>query len=255
MSILGDIFEYSWKLTPENLQIKIFEKLKHMEGESSQNRNIKQMFRDIRDSGYTFDTIIDVGAYEGEWSQNIYHIFPDANYIMIEPLEEKEPILNNVDVPNKEIYTSVLADTSGKVVDFHKNNTGSSYYPENRQIEMDVTTRETKRIDDLLSNKVFSNALLKMDVQGAEIDILKGAANIIDDISMIYLECSLIEFNEGAPLCEEVINELRRLGYIPFDIGEMHHKGNQLIQIDLLFVSQDLELTNEWQEVFQRQES
>lgn len=206
-----------------------------------------RLFENLRDSGYRPDTVIDVGAYKGRWTNSIHRIFPDVELIMIEAQEDKKQVLESLTVPNKKIYISVLSDVQNKTVQFHKGKTGSSYYPENTDFEMDVKERQTERLDSLLEDEQLSNILLKLDVQGAELDVIEGATGILDSVSTIYLECSLIEYNEGAPLVEDVVNDLRERGFIPYSIGNKHHRGNQIIQIDILFVDNNSKLADEWQ--------
>lgn len=206
-----------------------------------------RLFENLRDSGYSPDTVIDVGAYKGWWSKSIHGVFSDAEIIMIEAQEDKKEVLESLEAPNKEVYISVLSDVPNKTVQFYKGKTGSSYYPENTDFEMDITERQTERLDSLLEDEQLSNALLKLDVQGAELDVIEGATGILDSVSVIYIECSLIEYNDGAPLVEDVVNDLRERGFIPYSIGNKHHRGNQIIQIDILFVDDNSKLADEWQ--------
>jgi hypothetical protein len=57
------------------------------------------MFQDLarlRDQGFAPTDILDVGAYEGDFSRGVRQIFGDANILMIDALAEKAPLLANV---------------------------------------------------------------------------------------------------------------------------------------------------------------
>lgn len=77
-----------------------------------------------------------------------------------------------------------------------------------------------------------------MDVQGSELDIIKGALPIIKDTRFLILELGILEYNQGAPLIGEVIEELNKLGFVMMDILDFNHSDDTyLIQIDALFAN------------------
>lgn len=77
-----------------------------------------------------------------------------------------------------------------------------------------------------------------MDVQGAELDIIKGGLPIIKNSKYLLLEMQLLMFNKGAPRIEEVISYLHSIGFKFIDIFDFIYEGSQdLIQIDGLFIN------------------
>jgi hypothetical protein len=77
-----------------------------------------------------------------------------------------------------------------------------------------------------------------MDVQGSELDIIKGAIPIIKDTKFLILELSLLQYNQGSPLIGKVIEELNKLDFIMIDILDFNHSDDTyLIQIDALFAN------------------
>lgn len=236
------------KLAEQALEVVFSEDLKDSIFERVQNRSDTYIFRQMRSRGFTPSTVIDVGAYEGEWSSMISGIYPNSEYILIEPLESKRKELQSVSLPSKTIYNAVLSDTAGERVTFYEMETGSSIYPESTDVERTETTRQTDTLDNILASHALDSALLKIDAQGAELDILEGAAQSLDDIGAIYLETSLVEYNQGAPRIDEVINYLTGKGYRVEDVGASHRWGGQLAQVDLLFTDSELELTEAWKD-------
>lgn len=64
--------------------------------------------------------------------------------------------------------------------------------------------------------------LLKCDVQGAELDVIRGASHLLEkDIQVVLLELSFLPYNEGAPLASRVISSMSLRGL--FDIAELHY--------------------------------
>lgn len=239
MSIYGSIFQFVWQMLPIYAREKIIKEVEM----NAENR----LFEDLRNSGYRPQTIIDVGAHNGLWAKSIQSVFPNSKLIMIEAKEEKRELLESLDAVNKDVYISVLSDTTGENIEFHVEGTASSYYPETTDVEMSTQIRQTERLDSLLDNESLANVLLKLDVQGAELDIINGGTGILDSVSAIYAECSLTEYNEGAPLVEDVISALREKGYVPYSIANKQYRGDQIIQIDVLFVNKNSEAIDDWQ--------
>jgi hypothetical protein len=74
--------------------------------------------------------------------------------------------------------------------------------------------RQTKTLDTLVREKGWEAPdLIKMDVQGCELDIIKGAVNTIRYCPHIILELQNKEYMKGAPMRDEVINYMKFIGY------------------------------------------
>ena len=160
--------------------------------------------------------------------------------------------------------------------------TGDSLYRENSNIydEKNILIRHlpTGTVDSLLSGMNFGDAIqrnvvsvlengrtrigksgytmIKLDVQGAELEVLQGATSTIaaDDVSFILVEVSLdiFQYNEGGARFSEVVAFMASQGFGVFDIHEIHSVRTRpteknentplrervlptFVQIDLLF--------------------
>lgn len=70
------------------------------------------------------------------------------------------------------------------------------------------------RLSDVLDvDDISRPCLMKIDVQGAELDVLAGAANLLDYIDFIYIELSYVQLYEGQPLATEILKYLFGIGY------------------------------------------
>ena len=80
--------------------------------------------------------------------------------------------------------------------------------------------------------------LLKLDVQGYEIEVLKGGARALAEAEAFLLEVPLLQYNEGAPLFAEVVEFMKDAGFVAFDIcGQVRRETDgALFQVDILFV-------------------
>jgi hypothetical protein len=80
--------------------------------------------------------------------------------------------------------------------------------------------------------------VLKLDVQGYELEVIAGAAPILDQVEVIIAECSLYPFQKGIPLIHEVVDRVVEFGYLIYDAAdEMRWPSGTLAQLDLVFVN------------------
>jgi FkbM family methyltransferase len=88
-------------------------------------------------------------------------------------------------------------------------------YPEASRFDIkSIEEVQTTRLSDLLKLKNFSLDLLKIDVQGAEMEVLNGLGeNDIKNIKVIEIECSVIKFYKGASSFSDVFTFLDNSGF------------------------------------------
>jgi hypothetical protein len=73
--------------------------------------------------------------------------------------------------------------------------------------------------------------------------VLKGAAATLPGIEVVVAELSLVEYNRGAPLIADVVAELKRLGFLMFDVYPLaRHESGALMQADAIFVRRESQL-------------
>ncbi len=86
---------------------------------------------------------------------------------------------------------------------------------------------------------------IKMDVQGAELDVLKGGIETLSKAMIVELELSLMRYNEGAPLASEIITWMWLNGFEMFEITEIMYleengdANNKTVQMNVLFLNRD----------------
>jgi FkbM family methyltransferase len=202
--------------------------------------DIKQFLRDLRDpypfppahinylnklkdEGLQPKVIYDIGACVLHWTDRVRNIWPDAEVIAFEAADVHEFLYQETGI---RYHIGVLSNESGKEVNFYQNDEapgGNSYYRENAEIQpaaahlySDKYLRKLRTItlDAIVNLKQFPPPdLIKMDVQGAELDVLKGAQETIKTAKHIILELQIVEYNKGAPLKDVVIEYMDSIGY------------------------------------------
>jgi FkbM family methyltransferase len=177
----------------------------------------------LKDGGFTPKTIYDVGACVLHWTNEAKQIWPDSTVIAFEAMPSCEFLYKE---NNMMYHVGVLSDESGKTVEFYQNDWhpgGNSYYIENSDInansafyfnETHKRTYQTVTLDAVHRLKQLPEPeLLKMDVQGAELDVLRGAAEVLETVEHVILELQSVEYNKGAPLRETVFEYMHSIGF------------------------------------------
>jgi hypothetical protein len=186
----------------------------------------------LKNKGFNPKSILDLGAYHGNWTRQVKSIFPESEFFMIDAIDYDE--LKYSGIP----YTiSVLYSEKTQVPWYEKRNTGDSIFKERTSHFTNVaeTYKDTDTLDSLFEGKQFD--FIKIDCQGAEIPILKGGQELIKNTEVILLEVPFAgQYNKGVSSFQEHICYMKSIGFLPFDIIELHRASNILIQIDIIFI-------------------
>jgi len=213
--------------------------------------------RTFRANGFEPDVIFDVGAYIGNWTRLARKIFPEARVLMIEPQPSKKQSLQQFADQHQNItFRSALVGAESKpTVPFFDMETGSSVYEENSGAARNVIQLPMQTLSDIAEEAGFlgtRNALLKMDVQGSEFDVLRGADRVLPGVTAVLAEVSLVERNVGAPQFMEVITFLKDRGFTVYDLAGFRRIRKVLDQVDLIFIREDSPLRMTWRKADKR---
>tara|TARA_B110000902_G_scaffold149406_1_gene172056 strand:- start:461 stop:1108 length:648 start_codon:yes stop_codon:yes gene_type:complete len=203
------------------------------------NDFIYERYEVLRDKhNFTPTKVLDIGAHFGNWYKTIKSIYPDAEVLSVEANPNCTTKLSRVN-PNSII--SCLGKEEG-TTQFYINPsdpycTGASMYREQTELYNHPTeiTLPVKTLDSL--NQQFD--FIKMDVQGAEFDVIKGGLNTIHNATILQLELEMLDYNKGAPKASEIITNLYNLGFDLFDIGSFYYWDKKLNQSDMFFVNRN----------------
>lgn len=214
---------------------------------------MKSCLERLAADGFELTRAVDIGACRGEWTQMLRMVYPHASVLMIEPQTRHEALLAEYvdasDAPTtfepllvgaqqrSEIPFHVLDDAYG--------GTGSSVMRELSNVSGHVEARVMETMRSVIEATSFGTPqLVKLDVQGYELQVLEGFGDVLAEIDFLLLEIAVTPYNEGAPLMAEVIEWLDQRGFVTHDLaGDTRLPDGRLAQIDLLFANQRLECT------------
>jgi FkbM family methyltransferase len=184
---------------------------------------------------------LDIGAHTGEFTKDLTRLAPNCDVIMVEANPNCEPYLQKL----KYGYDIVaLSNKQGKAELFvEKANaigTGTSLYKENTEWYADGKFENVEvELDTLDNRSYFADEvidLVKLDVQGAELDILEGGRKTITRSKYVLIETSLVVYNHGAPLVDAIVPKMKEYGFYMEDILDyLKFNKNQISQMDILF--------------------
>ena len=203
--------------------------------------NLSSVIQRLTAEGYKINHVFDIGANKGKWTALCSRARVRATVCMFEGNPNQSPPRL---APNHKWFNSVLSSPETSEVDFYAvSGTGDSYYKEQTKaynncipLKLQTTTLD-KLVED---NSLPFPQLMKMDTQGSELDILRGAASIIKSVGVVVIETAILPYNKGAPRFDDYINALSELEFVPVGIEEIHISNNLLIQLDIVFLKQDI---------------
>jgi FkbM family methyltransferase len=209
----------------KNKFFKYFEKL-----------NYQSVLKDLVSRGLAINTVYDIGAHKGRWTKQHAALFPHARFYLFEANKEHAEKLKS---RGHQTFIGVLSSDGEPAKFYKKAGTGDSLYRENTATYSEETFEvvATKTLHQVAtSEKLPRPDFVKLDVQGAEIDVLKGAGDLLDDCSLLLAECPIVPYNLGAPELKEYLDYFKSAGFSPLRITEQHSSKGSLLQIDILFL-------------------
>lgn len=191
--------------------------------------------------GFKPQTVIDVGVAYGTF--DLYEKFPDSIHLLIEPLEEFETVLKDISRKYKADYViSAASAKPGKIIiNVHSDLSSSSIYKEVEGSHVDGVPREVPAvtIDDICKERNLRGPyLIKIDIQGAELDVLNGARKVLKDTELIILEVQLFQFFVNGPQFYDIVSYMNDKGFVVYDIFNncIRPLDGALASVDMAFV-------------------
>jgi FkbM family methyltransferase len=195
------------------------------------------------------DAVIDVGANRGETCIQWLKQFPTATLYAFEPLPDLAELVRartSNDAARVKVFQIAASDTSGEVYfNVHTDHPSSSSLraatKESAQVlpftgKTHQITVKADTLDGALAGEPFSNALMKLDVQGHELSVLNGARKILPLVRFIKVEINLQPLYESQPSLGDITKLLMSSGFKFFGVAEQFHLQNgRPVFLDALF--------------------
>ncbi len=192
----------------------------------------------IKQLGFEPRTVIDVGAALGTF--HLYEVFRESRHLLIEPIVENEPYLAQIcrKIGNAEYIIAAATREPGTVeLTVHPDLVHSSISDNQATSDETPYTRTVPAItlDQICrERKLEAPYLIKVDVDGKEVDVLAGATEILKHTEYVIVEVSL--FGQ----MYEVMDFMRTQGFVAYDMVSLAWRplDNALWQCDMAFVKE-----------------
>ena len=214
----------------------------------------------LKNQGFYPDLVVDIGVAYG--TPELTGVFDNSYFIWVEPLVEFEEVLKNLSARYRgEFFLVAAGKQQGKMVlNVHEDLAGSSFLFEVDGKSADGVRREVSvvELDTLVKDKQKKNVLLKIDVQGAELDVLDGSQELLKFTEVIVLEVSMFKFQFNSPDFYEVVAYMKNKGFVVYDVFHGHNRplDDALAQVDLVFVKENgqFRTNHNWATIEQRKQ-
>ncbi|MFN5515075.1 MAG: FkbM family methyltransferase [Cyanobacteriota bacterium] len=217
----------------------------------------RQVFRRLRNLGYIPQSIFDVGASNSGWSCYIKRVVPEAEFYLFEPLIDHSPayqdFINQVlkIYPSFHLFKYALGEKSGTVTMKIFENTVSSTalnMPDSVHKTIPVEVPMLTLDSAVEKFNLPQPQVIKIDTQGSELAILKGATKILPQVDILFLECWLCRsYGPETPLLTEIADWLLQYNFRLWDIGDPYRNEQAILEaLDCVFINANSNISLPW---------
>ena len=180
--------------------------------------------------------IVDVGVADG--TPALYDAFPKAKRILIEP----NPIFHEELAGRGTLITKAAGAATGEAtLHCEARDPSKSSILERTELtkvagkKSDVTVA-VDTLENLLSGVDYANALLKIDTEGYELEVLKGAQNILSQFHYVITETSVMKRFEDSYTYNELVRFMEQNGFAIHCFLSAGTDPNGMVRmVDILF--------------------
>lgn len=236
LSILKELLPYEWR---QAVKRRVF---KHEDMFSRLNN--------LRRAGFMPKRAVDVGAFEGSWTRECRRVWPNLPSIMVEPLLSKRALLEKLadQVPGSRVISCATGRDEGEVA-FCLGETNSRILTQGADGSDAVTVR-CRRLDNII-NETGGRLpdLVKLDVQGHELEVLRGGSKCLCAAEVAILEISILRIGD-VPIFREVDRFMEEAKFQLYDLIPQYYRplDGALWQIDAFYIPEASRLirTRSW---------
>lgn len=182
-----------------------------------------------------FTTLLDIGANRGQFSLLVTGLRPETRVFAFEPQSSAAAVYQSLFAgrPLVRLFRAAVGavQAQAEIRVAEKNDSSSllefsmiaTTFGQGEAVGLEAVT--VAPLDAFVSaEQILQPCFCKIDVQGYEMEVIKGCANFIDFIDYFYIECSSVELYKGQPKVEDIIHEMQQHGFRVKRIG--HVSGN-----------------------------
>jgi FkbM family methyltransferase len=203
--------------------------------------------RAIKERGYSFPVIYDVGGSNGSWVNVMSKVFPQSRFELFEPLAEIHPKYKEILVYLKGIHTEsymnpiAIGDKDGSInINIYDDPSASTTLPVGSSSRTKSATVPMRSIDSIVASKMCPPPdMIKIDIQGGELAALKGAQKTLKTVQFLMLETWVQRgYGKDTPLLGELMAFLSPFGFQPYEFADVFRsESGETVAIDVWFIN------------------
>lgn len=199
----------------------------------------------LKKSGFSPASVFDVGAYQGDFAALCFQLWPETSVTCFEVLPQPSKNILKLAETQKslQLIPCLLGAEIREDVEFNLAETASSVFAEQAHPDKTKATFPMRTIDDVVERDLHGRVphFLKMDVQGYELEVLKGATHSLPSVQVVLAEVNLLDLYENVPLLGEFMSWMHERGWAAYDICGLMRRplDRALWQADMIFVPEN----------------
>lgn len=220
---------------------------RNKENKNDKNDLLLNFYNTIKQLGFNPKHIVDIGANHGTWTREALQHFPDAYYTLLEPQSWlKDSMLDLLEKNDKINFYPVGAGEKNGSFNFtivDRDDSCSFRYTKEeaeregfKQIEIPVVALN----DLLLDSELPTPDIIKIDAEGLDIEVLKGASNYFGKTEVFMVEAGVVNKVFSNSFLK-LINFMDENNYRLFEITDLNRPftPNVLWLVELVFVKKN----------------
>jgi FkbM family methyltransferase len=208
----------------------------------------------LQSLGLKLRHFFDVGASNACWTTIMSPCFPEATFDMFEPLADMAPSYQQgmewhlAHHPRSRLHKVAIGEKRGRVkmhVDANDPVNSTAVNMKTPAPKFSPRDVEMTTLDDAMRDyNLATPQVIKVDIQGGELKVLKGAKRLLPNVDVLLLECWLWRgYSEDTPLLLEVANWLREFDFHLWDFGDCYRSEGVLVHQDCFFLNARCEIS------------
>ncbi len=197
--------------------------------------------RRCQQNGILAQTIVDIGAAGGSWTSLAMQYWPVADYLLFEPLVERKIDLERflLDKNNCRLVSAAAGRQEGEIDFYIADDLDGSGVATDFSVAEDIRKVSVTTVNaEIVKNALLGPYIIKLDTHGFEVPIIEGCSSVLQNTSLIIIECYGFNITKDSLLFWEMCTFMKGYNFRLIDIVDIMRrpKDQAFWQCDAFFV-------------------